>query len=204
MEIWANFPIVDRYVKQWAQEFNAPGLTIAVTDRTRLIWESTCGLADLDTRSPVTSATLFEIGSLGKPLTNLVLLQLREEGLFDLHAPISRYLPWFKVASEFPPITAHHLMSQTGGIVQGTDLAPHGIYESWALRDTRAGAAPGELCSYSNVGYKVLGFLVEKLTGQSLPDAVRPRVQAPQGLDHTSPAQTIATQGGTATGKPRP
>lgn len=165
MEVPAALQVIDRYVKQWVRQFNAPGLTIAITDRTQLIWGSTYGMAEVETRTPVAAGTLFEIGSLGKPLTNIVLLQLREQGSIDLHAPISRYLPWFQVQSEFPPITAHHLMSQTGAIVQGTDLAPHGLYESWSLRNTRAGAAPGELCSYSNVGYKVLGFLVEKLTG---------------------------------------
>jgi CubicO group peptidase (beta-lactamase class C family) len=200
LEFQVRLQAVDRYIKQWIQRFNAPGLTVAVTDRARLIWGSTWGRAEVDLQTPVTGDTLFEIGSLGKPLTNIVLLQLREKGQFDLHAPISRYLPWFQVQSEFPPIAAHHLMSQTGGIVQGTGLAPHGLYESWSLRNTRAGAAPGELCSYSNVGYQVLGFLVEKLTGQSLPDAIQQRVLTPLGMDQTSAAITFDSRQRTATG----
>jgi CubicO group peptidase (beta-lactamase class C family) len=200
MTIHNGLEQLDRYIKQWIEEFNAPGLTIAVTDRARLIWDSTCGWADVDAQEPVTGDTLFEIGSLGKPLTNIVLLQLREEGKLDLHAPISRYLPWFQVQSEFPPVTAHHLMSHTGAIVQGTDLAPHGLYESWALRNTRAGAAPGVLCSYSNVGYKTLGFLAERLTGQSLPDAIQQRVLAPLGMDQTHAAITFDSRKKTATG----
>lgn len=133
---------IDSYIKRWIKEFNAPGLTIAITGRDQLIWQSTYGMADVASMAPVTSNTLFEIGSLGKPFTNIVLLKLRDEGKFDPHSPVSEYLPWFQVQSEFSPITAHHLMSQTSAIIQGADLAPHGLYESWSLRNTRAGAPP--------------------------------------------------------------
>lgn len=196
----AGLEHIDRYVKQWTREFITPGLTIGITDRNRLICEATYGLADLATQAPVSPDTLFEIGSLGKPFTNIILLQLREEGKLDLHAPVSHYLPWFQVQSEYPPITTHHLMSHTAAIVQGTDLAPHGLYESWALRNTKAGAPPGELCSYSNVGYKTLGFLVENLTGQSYQEAIRQRVLKPLGMDQTHPVITLDTRKKAATG----
>lgn len=191
---------LERYIQRWRKEFNAPGLAIAATDSEKLIWHSTSGVSDIGTQAPVTPDTLFEIGSLGKPFTNIALLQLRDEGKLDVYAPVSQYLPWFQVKTEFPPIAPHHLMSQTGGIIQGTDLAPHGLYESWALCHTRAGAPPGELCSYSNVGYKTLGFLVEKLTGQSFADAIQQRVLAPLEMDQTHAAITYDTRRKAATG----
>ena len=177
-----------------------PGIAMAVTDRQRRLWSGVQGVADLSARAPVTEDTQFEIGSLGKPFTVIPLMQLREAGALDLRAPVSRYLPWFRIASPFPEITVHHLLNHTSGLPRGTDIAPHGLYESWALRDFRPVVPPGEYFCYSNLGYKTLGFLLEKLTGQALPDAIRERVLTPLGMRQTSPAVTVATRGSAATG----
>lgn len=155
------FDNVDQFARRIIKEGNIPGLAVALTDREKLLQTFTYGFADLGRQPPVTPDTVFEIGSLGKPFTSIALLQLYDEGRLDLHAPVSRYLPWFQVQSEHPPITVHHLMNHTGGIIRGTDLAPHGLYESWNLRQTRTSCPPGEYFWYSNIGYKTLGFLVE-------------------------------------------
>ena len=111
-----------------------------------------------------------------------------------------RYLPWFKVNSDFPEITVHHLLNHTSGLPRGTDIGPHGLYESWALRDFRPVSAPGEYFCYSNIGYKTLGFLLERVTGQSLPDVIRERVLEPLGIAETSPAVTAQARYNIATG----
>ena len=176
------------------------GMAIAVTDRRQTVLSVAYGVADLATREPVSDATLFEIGSLGKPFTVVALLQLYEAGEIDLHAPVSRYLPWFEVQSDHPPITIHHLLNHTGGLPRGTDIAPHGLYESWALRYRKTGAPPGSFFWYSNIGYKTLGFIVEQITGRSLPDVIRDNILEPLGMTETHPAVTFAARGMTATG----
>jgi len=177
-----------------------PGMAIAVTDREHTLKASGYGLSDIASRVEVTPETVFEIGSLGKPFTVIPLLQLRDEGALDLEAPVARYLPWFEVQSRYAPITLHHLLNHTSGLVRGTDLAPHGLYESWALRELKTNCPPGEFFWYSNVGYKTLGFLLERLCGQSLPDVIRSRVLEPLGMSHTYPATLLGMQGKTATG----
>lgn len=191
---------LDRLATAAMDALGIPGLALAVTDRQGLLKTSAYGVADLSTQSPVTADTLFEIGSLGKPFTVIPLLQLHEAGLLDLHAPVSRYLPWFRIDSDFPEITVHHLLNHTSGLPRGTDIAPHGLYESWALRDFRPVAPPGEYFCYSNVGYKTLGFLLERLTEQPLPDVIRGRMLGPLGMFSTFPATTIDVRGKTATG----
>jgi len=166
---------------------NIPGMAIAITDRERLLRVYTYGFADIAAQIPITPDTMFEIGSLGKPFTSIALLQLYDEGKLDLHEPVTKYLPWFRVQSEYKPITVHHLMNHTAGIVRGTDLAPHGLFESWALRDTKTTAPPGEYFSYSNIGYKTLGFLLERLTGQSFQEIIQARVLDPLGMTQTCP-----------------
>jgi D-alanyl-D-alanine carboxypeptidase len=96
------------------------------------------------------------------------------------------------VRSAFPPITVHHLLSHTAGIIAGTDPTPGVAYQVWALRETEAATAPGTGFHYSNVGYKALGLVLERLTGQGYGDAIRSRVLAPLGMTASEPAITNA------------
>jgi CubicO group peptidase (beta-lactamase class C family) len=185
---------IDQYAEQLMQEGNIPGLVIALTDRHNLLRISTYGVTDLDAQRSVTPDTLFEIGSLGKPFTSIALLQLHDAGQLDLHAPVAHYLPWFAVQSDHPPITVHHLLNHTAGLPRGTDLAPHGLYEAWALRKLRTRTAPGAYFWYSNIGYKTLGFLLEALTGQSFQDVIQSQVLTPLGMTHSYPVTTHETR----------
>jgi D-alanyl-D-alanine carboxypeptidase len=194
------FKHIDTFIGLWMKQSGVPGMTVALTDREKLLKLSAYGFIDLAGNTPVIPDTLFEIGSLGKPFTSIALLQLHEEGKLDLHAPVSDYLPWFQVQTDYRPITVHNLMNHTAGIVRGTDLAPHGLYESWALRYTRATAPPGEYFSYSNIGYKTLGFLLERLTGQPLSEIIRTRVLNPLGMSRTHPTVTTETRKKSAVG----
>ena len=191
---------LDRLAAATMDSMGLPGMAIAVTDSRQTVLSAGYGVADLTTRAPVSDATLFEIGSLGKPFTVVALLQLYEAGAIDLHTPISHYLPWFEVQSDHSPITVHHLLNHTGGLPRGTDISPHGLYESWELRYRKAGAPPGAFFWYSNIGYKTLGFIVEQITGRNLPDVIRENILEPLGMTETRPAITFATRGQTATG----
>jgi CubicO group peptidase (beta-lactamase class C family) len=122
-----------------------PGLTVGVTDPEATLAVRTYGLADLAARAPVTPETLFEIGSIGKSFTALLVLQLAEAGEVDLDAPVDRYLPWFAVCQREGdrPIAIAHLLSHTAGIVAGVDATPEAAFQVWSLRDLPATSAPG-------------------------------------------------------------
>src|SRR5215213_4243769 len=188
------FAQLDRYIERQMAADNTPGLALALTDRERTLRVATYGFADLAARTPVTPDTLFEIGSIGTSFTSLALLREHEAGNLDLQAPVARYLPWFEVRSAFPPITVHHLLSHTAGIIAGTDQTPGVEYQVWALRETEAATAPGTSFHYSNVGYKALGLVLERLTGQGYGDAVRSRVLTPLGMAASEPAITSAVR----------
>jgi CubicO group peptidase (beta-lactamase class C family) len=169
-----------------------PGLALAVTDRKKLLHVATFGHADVAAQSSVTPETLFEIGSIGKSFAAIVLLQLQEEGRIDVNAPVTDYIPWFKVRSAFTPITLHHLLSHTAGITCGVDFSPEAIYQIWSLRETDATAPPGTSFHYSNLGYKILGHVVERVTGKRFPDVVQTRIYDPLGMDSAVPEITHA------------
>jgi len=177
-----------------------PGMAIAVTDREKLLRVATYGFADVSAQTPIAPDSLFEIASIGKSFTAIALLQLRDEGKLDLNAPVTQYLPWFQVQSKYAPITVHHLMGHTAGIIRGTELAPHGLYDSWALRKTKTSTAPGQNWHYSSIGYKTLGFLLERLTGQSLKEVIQSRILDPLGMTNTHPIITFETRNRAAIG----
>ena len=93
------YAALDRYLEERMQQANIPGMVVALTDRVHLLRVSTYGFADIATRAPVTPNTLFEIGSISKSFTSMLLLQLQAEGRLDLRAPVTCYLPWFQVQS---------------------------------------------------------------------------------------------------------
>jgi D-alanyl-D-alanine carboxypeptidase len=185
---------LDSLVEQQKQVDNIPGVAIAVTDRKQLLRVAAYGLADVAAKTPVTADTLFEIGSITKSFTAIALLQLHEVGLADLHAPVTRYLPWFCVPSKYEPITLHHLLSHTAGLIMGTEFSTEARYEVWALRETEVAAPPGTFFHYSNVGYKALGLVLEELLGQGYGQIIQKRILDPLGMAATDATITHETR----------
>ncbi|MDQ3695649.1 MAG: beta-lactamase family protein [Chloroflexota bacterium] len=183
---------LDTLVNQCLTPGSAPGIALALTDRDRPLLTASYGSANLDANQPVTDETLFEIGSIGKSFTAIALLQLREEGTVDFHAPVVRYLPWFEVRTAYEPITIHHLLSHTAGIIGGTDFTPAPTYEVWSLRETETGCPPGERFSYSNLGYKLLGLVLEEIEGKPYREVIQTRIFDPLGMTNSASVITHA------------
>jgi len=169
-----------------------PGLALALTDRDGVLLARTYGAADVATGAPLSPEALFEIGSIGKSFTAVLVLQLAEAGRIDLTAPVDRYLPWFHVPQPpgAPPIAIEHLLTHTAGIVAGVDATPEAAFQVWALRDTPARSAPGARFHYSNVGYKALGLVLEAIEGRRYPELLRERILETLGMTASEPAIT--------------
>ena len=167
-----------------------PGISLAITDRERVIDTAAFGLANIDAGTPVTPHHLFETGSIGKSFTAIALLQLADEGKIDLQAPVTDYLPWFSIRSEFEPIRLHHLLTHTAGITSALDFAPAGRIQVWALRDAVATTPPGTHFHYSNIGYKVLGEVLEAVSGETYGPVIQRRILDPLNLRDSVPVIT--------------
>jgi CubicO group peptidase (beta-lactamase class C family) len=196
----AAFVRLDQYIGQQMRQTNTPGLSVALTDREKPLRISCYGYADSAMRRTVTPQTLFQTGSIGKSFTSAVLLQLAEAGIVDLGAPVQRYLPWFEVQTPYAPITLHHLMSHTAGIITGTEFSGEPRFETWALRETQTGAPPGEYFHYSNVGYKALGLVLETVLKQPYGSIIQERMLRPLDMNSTAPVITNSLREHLATG----
>lgn len=166
------FDAIDRA----AAASNPPGMVIGFTDRTHVLKISTYGYADIKTKAKVTPETLFEIGSVSKSFTAIALMQLMDEGKFDPKAPIAKYLPWFEMKSRYRAITGHDLLTHTAGLQNyRADLASM-PFAAWSLREYEPSYAPGEHYWYSNLGFQVLGYALERIDGADYDTIIRRRV----------------------------
>ena len=124
---------------------------------------------------------MFEVGSISKSFAAIALLQMLDEGRVDLHRPVVEYLPWLKLEQRHGAVTAHHLLSHTSGL-PGAPLLP----ESVAV-GLETFFKPGEKFVYSNIGYFILGLLIETLDRRPFADALAARVLKPLGMNNSSP-----------------
>lgn len=181
------FARLDEFIAAHLRDIGAPGMTLALANRDGLLRASSYGLADTKTGAKVQSNTLFEIGSISKSFVALSLLQMRDEGKFDTTKPITTYLPWLKIDSKYAPITGHHLLSHTSGLPDGVPLELIGPDQPlWT------GFAPGEHFAYSNVGYDLLGLVLEAIDRQPLAAVLRRRLLDPMGMSASEPVITNA------------
>ena len=160
----------------------------------------TAGVGDLQTRTPITRHTLFEIGSLSKTVTALALLQMREEGLVELDRPIDAYLSWFRLPRGSETFTLHRLLTHTAGLPRDRDDIPSSPYAAAGLQERIAGVRPGQKFAYSNLGYQLVSLLMEEVEGRPFAEVVRRRILAPIGMDSSAAAITNALRPRLATG----
>jgi D-alanyl-D-alanine carboxypeptidase len=182
---------------------DAPGAALGLTDRERLLGVIPAGRADAFTGAPMEEHTRSEIGSISKSLAAIVALQEAEKGKLDLHAPVTDYVPWFQVRSLYGPITTHHLLTHTSGLILGMDFADDAIPAVESLRRTSTGFAPGERFLYSNDAYKLVGLILETVTGSTIRELLRERIFEPLGMSDSDPAITYETRTDLATGHQR-
>jgi D-alanyl-D-alanine carboxypeptidase len=178
---------LDEFIAAHLRDMGAPGMTLALATREGLLRASTYGFADTKAGARVQANTLFEIGSISKSFVALSLMQMREEGKFDPSQPITTYLPWLKIDSKYAPITGHHLLSHSAGLPDGVPLELIGPDQPlWT------GFAPGERFAYSNVGYDLLGHVLETIDRQPMAVVLRRRVLDPLGMSLSEPVITNA------------
>ncbi len=177
---------IDRLLTKRLTENLGPGLALALTTKDGLIASRAYGEANTYSGEPVTERTLFQIGSITKHFTAVACLKLHERGRLDVQAPVTDVLDWFEVQSEFDtPVTFHHLLTHTSGLIMMIDTVPSSWAQTWMLRDTVLGFEPGSKFSYSNVGYNVLQCAIQSITGMSLDASLRELIFEPLGMEET-------------------
>lgn len=205
-----DFEALDRFLEQEMAATRLPGLAVAVVSRDETLHLRGFGIAD-PTGRPVTPRTLFTIGSTGKSMTALAIMQLVEAGQIDLDRPVQEYIPTFAVGGspDATRITARHLLTHSSGISTTTGLAfvgrrnegPDARAERLlALQQAPLAARPGERFEYSNANYLWLGYIVEGVSGQSYETYMREHIFDPLAMPSASLSLQEAKARGLAAG----
>lgn len=171
-----------------------PGLVLAVIDRDRIRHVAAFGVADLGTGAPCTPTTAFMWFSMSKIVTATATLRLADEGLLDLDAPITDYLPEARSRWDAPRV--RHLLDHTSGLTNPLPLRwvhpasapapdPADLLRRQLERRRAFRRPPGESRRYTNLGYLALGQIVEAASGTRFEDYVRAAVLEPAGMHHT-------------------
>jgi hypothetical protein len=171
---------------------DVPGAAVAVIQDGKVVHKRGYGLANLEDAIPCTTQTKFRIVSLTKAFTAMAVLMLHEKGLLDIDDSIGKYLPDYPNGEN---ITIRQLLSHTSGVKEPfVDVeAPGGFFRSYTplekryamCRDEPPEFEPGQRWSYSNAGYIVLGYLVEKVSGRSYETFLVDNIFKPLGLNDT-------------------
>ncbi len=170
-----------------------PGVAVMVTKKGKTIWAEGFGIADLETKAPVTLDTIFLLASVSKPITATGLMMLVDEDKVRLDSPANEYLPGPKLrafAGTPEEITVARLLSHTAGLP-----IHYNFYYAGSTRPTmdeaiaRFGAAcyaPGTRYVYSNFGFGVLEYMTEVVSGEPWAEFMERRVYDPLGMTGTS------------------
>lgn len=170
-----------------------PGFAVLVAEDGRIVFEKGCGLADREHDVPVNPQTTFRIASITKQFTAAAILKLQEEGKLSVNDKLSKYIPDFPRGNE---VTLRQLLTHTSGI---HDYSPEPDHLSDVAKPITTEAAigviknqkhlydfdPGMKWRYDNSGYWLLGYIVEKVSGQSYGDFLRENFFQPLGMTNT-------------------
>lgn len=180
-----------------------PGITVAVGKGNNIIWQGTAGHADMTPEVKITPETRFGIGSITKVFIAVIILQLTEEGLLSLDAPLSRWMEKECLAgiANADEVTLRQLLSHRAGIpswenepswihaARGKSLDPAKIWQPDENLDYIRGRAPlcraGEAFHYSNTHFTLLGLLIERITLKGLREVLATRIFKRLALTHT-------------------
>ena len=186
---------LDRHVEAFAARHELPGLAYGVVAAGTVVHGGGFGVAAHG--GPATGTdTVFRIASMTKSFTAAAVLLLRDEGRLALDDPITRHAP--ELASIRPPtadspdVTIRHLLTMSSGLSTDDPWADRHLDASAAEMDAifAAGAsfavAPGTAMEYSNLGYAMLGRIIERVTGGSVCPFVTDRLLAPLALSCTA------------------
>jgi CubicO group peptidase (beta-lactamase class C family) len=198
-------PVAARVIKElqaglpaWIKAKDVPGTAIAVVDDKEILWQGVYGYTSRAKDKPVTPRTLFSIQSMSKSFTALAILMAVQDGLLDLDRPITDYLPDFTVHSRFDEnperkMTLRHLLCHRAGLAHEApvggnyDSRPHTFSEHiLSISDTWLRYPVGYRYSYSNMGFDLAGWIVEKKSGVPFAKYVRDKVLAPLGMSDST------------------
>ncbi|WP_417450976.1 serine hydrolase [Kordiimonas sp.] len=187
----SEFSALDKTINQYVDQKELPAFSIQIIGKDGPVWSGGYGSSTKDTVGDIGRSTIYRVGSISKLFTDIALMQLVEEGIVDLNAPVSLYLPTFAPDNPFnSDITVEALMSHRSGLVREPPIGNYfdanepsvaDVVES--LNDTKLVYEPATKVQYSNAAVTVVGRIVEVMRGQPFNEVIQTRILQPLGVE---------------------
>lgn len=176
---------IARILEKEVSSGRTPSVQYYLFDKKNIIYECRFGLADIQAGKKLEENTTYNAFSVTKTFTALAVLQLAQNSFMKLDDPVIHYLPDFPYGRE---ITIRHILNHSGGLPNPVPLSwihlvgehrafdARAFFESIFKKHRKAKSKPGENFAYSNLGYVVLGQLIEKISGTSYENYIKQNI----------------------------
>jgi beta-lactamase class C len=202
-----EFPIVRKEDPEWNQLFDrygkfiqqaidsqlAPGVAVAIIKDSSIIFMKGFGYRNTTTKDPIDTETVFRLGSVSKCFASVLSGVLVQEKVLSWNDPVVHYLPGFALKSkeQTEGIQLRHVLSHTTGLPYHafTDLIERGTpFDTmvYHLRDLTLVGKPGQIYSYQNVAYSVIGQVMQAATGKTYEQVMHEKIFTPLQMTHAS------------------
>jgi len=206
---------IEGYLEKSVARNKPPGISIVVIKNGDIVYRRAFGYADKPAKAPAATDTVYHWWSMTKVPTAIAILQLHDAGKLDIDDPVENYLPFFQVTLDgkpAPPITIRQLLRHTSGL---PDTIPAMIgwvhYEDVVYYQTsllqkhlpqynQLKFTPDSKAAYSNLGYMVLGAIIEKVSGMRYEEYIRENILSPLDMTNTAFLYTPQMEGKIAAG----
>ncbi len=188
----ANTARMDQIAQFYANSDDHFMGSVLVARDGRIEFDKGYGYADIEWHAPNTADTKFRLGSLTKQFTAASILLLEERGKLKTDDLVKQYMP--DAPAAWDHITIYHVLTHTSGIPNFTGFPSYDTVKATRrtpeqmvalFRDKPLDFQPGEKWNYSNSGYVLLGYLIEKISGQKYEDFIQENLFKPLGMTNT-------------------
>ncbi|MCX8532409.1 serine hydrolase domain-containing protein [Chryseobacterium luquanense] len=166
---------------------------VLIAEKGKIIFQKSFGVADYESKRLLNNTTIFELASVSKQFTAMGIVLLEKQGKLKYDDPISKYIPEL---SFYKNITVRNLLNHTGGLSDYINLfsknwdkkkiaTNNDIISEFAKYKPEINFQPNEKYEYSNTGYALLGYIIEKVSGQTFGDYLETKIFKPLGMKNT-------------------
>ena len=200
--------VVEALFEEHVVENHLPGLSYGVVAGGELVLSGSFGYSNLEETIPASTKTMFRIASMSKSFTALAILQLRDTGKLSLDEPAETYLPELKkltyLTTDAPRITVRHLLTHASGFPEDNPWGDRQLADSdqelmqLIENGVSFSNAPGITYEYANLGFALLGQIVQRVSGMPFTEYMEKNVFEPLGMASTvweyenAPAERLA------------
>lgn len=185
-----SIEVLDEFLENTVAEYKIPGLAVTVVDDQEVLYSFSHG--KISPGVDIKPDTPFLLGSTSKMFTALGVMRLVEQGKVDLDSPIKKYLPEFRLAipEHEDQITVRHLLNHTSGLsnrgMPGTAMGEDSLEkELIALSQCIPDIPPGKSYIYFNSNYRLLGLIMERVSGMSYGEFLHQEIFQPLSMGST-------------------